>query len=76
MITRYVQTQFLFMGILPVVGPYIHHINGRIKSGKSSGEAVKYFEDLRETKGLSQLHKILQTKKRKRATDNDNELRN
>ncbi|KAF8811429.1 hypothetical protein BYT27DRAFT_7081091, partial [Phlegmacium glaucopus] len=49
---------------------FIHRINGRIKSGHSSNEAVSYFEDLRGEKSLSQLHKVLQPKdlKRKRAT--------
>ena len=56
---------------------FIHRIDARIKSGHSSGEAVTYFEDSRGTKSLSQLHKALQPKKRKRATDNlnDEELR-
>jgi hypothetical protein len=82
MTTRYVHTQFLFTGILPVVGPqnmvnfFIHRTYARIKSGHSSGEAVTYFEDLRGTKSLSQCHKTLQLKKRKRATDDDDELQN
>ena len=68
MTSRYVHTQFLFTGILPLaVGPewvglqdmvkfqffFIHCIDARIKSGHSSSdEAVKYFEDLRVTKKL------------------------
>ena len=42
-----------------------------IKSGHGSNEAVMYFEDLRGAKSLSQLHKTLQPKKRKRAMDDD-----
>ncbi|KAF8961565.1 hypothetical protein BDZ97DRAFT_1664085 [Flammula alnicola] len=50
---------------------FIHRIDSRMKSGHSSDEAVVYFEGLRGGKSLSQLHKSLQTKKRKRRMTDD-----
>ena len=44
---------------------FVHRIEDKIKSGMSSNAAVSHFDNLRNERSLSQLHRSLQTKKRK-----------
>jgi hypothetical protein len=44
---------------------FVHRIEDKIKSGMSSNAAVSHFDNLRNGRSLSQLHRSLQTKKRK-----------